>query len=132
MNQIVSLENQLTGLKKRVDQWDEKNWFQRVFSKEKLTREQVEHEVISFFDESLFAYLKDEKSIELNHKVVNLFVNSRDLFNYEQWVEILIKVRFLEPLSTQVTGLLDEMISNAKVKLENLKRMEILYSKLLE
>lgn len=118
MSFIFHAEQRINSLKSRIRVWNEKYWFQRMISRKPLTDEQVEEEVKNIFNESLISQLIEESDIELNHKAVNLLVNSIDIFDYSEWLSMLIKFRELKPLSLKVENLLDELIYNAKEKLE--------------
>jgi hypothetical protein len=118
MSVIFHAEQRINSLKSRIRVWNEKYWFQRMISRQPLTDEQVEEEVKNIFNESLISQLIEESDIELNHKAVNLLINSIDIFDYSEWLSMLIKFRELKPLSLKVENLLDELIYNAKEKLE--------------
>ena len=124
---IENVESQLNNLKSRIAEWDEKNWIQRVFSKDKLTREDVENEMLLLFNEDLFVQLAEQDNIDINNKVINLFVTSKDLLAYEDYAQILLRIVALKSIQPRARKLLDEMLQLAIGKLKNMKEVERLY-----
>jgi hypothetical protein len=129
---IDNAENQLNNLKNRITEWDEKYWFQRLFSRDKLTREDVEKEMLQIFSENFFVQLTEEDNIEINNKAVNLFLASKDLFAYEDFSQTLLKFAALKSIQSEARKLLEEMHQLAVTKLKAMKEVERLYGLLMK
>ena len=124
MVDFEKIEERLKTQKQRTDNWIKKSFFRQLFSRNKVTNQEVINTFNECFNDKLLSILENEQNTESNNKILALFVAYRNYLPLSNYIDYLEKLENLSSITPKIKRQLVQLRGFAIEKQNNIKFQE--------